>query len=553
MVNPQTTDAENGINGATGEYLFPALGDRHLATQARTALTRRTPQLTELQNRANLAEQTRAVAAWVDATDLAKAGWGVIFAQDYPQETYDLEALLSDDGLGLLLRHRQAQAAQENEKYYRHCTYKPSQDKAQFLKAHKVPTSGAVDPDRGMPYYLLIVGDPASIPYEFQYQLDVQYAVGRIYFDKLENYAHYAQSVVRAETEPVQRPQVVQFWGVSNTGDRATQLSAKSLITPLDQWVREIHPTWATELLIKDSATKANLDRILNQNPAPALLFTASHGVGYPPGDPHQRDYQGALVTQDWSRFDGAPDPENHLFAAADLQANADLHGLIAFHFACYGLGTPQRNSFRHRDGEAVGKTLAEQPLISKLPQALLSHPNGGALAVIGHVDRAFSDSFKSSGIKQWSVFQSVLTCLMKHCPVGYALEFFNQQYAELASDCSLGIQNEDKTDRELAQLWTTSNNARNYAIFGDPAVRAAVAPRDVALTADQTPTVWFQTAEAAQPTGRINPALMGGLTNLTPPDRQAQLEATVEKLVHRVEALEQRLEALENSPDQSP
>ena len=100
--------------------------------------------------------------------------------------------------------------------------------------------------------------------------MDVQYAVGRIYFDKLKDYAHYSQSVVRAETEAIERPRRLQFWGVSNRGDTATQLSAKHLITPLTDWVADKHPVWSTTTLIGGSddkpelaATKTNLDGVI--------------------------------------------------------------------------------------------------------------------------------------------------------------------------------------------------------------------------------------------------------------------------------------------------
>ena len=50
-----------------------------------------------------------------------------------------------------------------------------------------------VDPRR-VPYYLLIVGESDSIPYRFQNQMDVQYAVWHIHFNALEYYANYSSS-----------------------------------------------------------------------------------------------------------------------------------------------------------------------------------------------------------------------------------------------------------------------------------------------------------------------------------------------------------------------
>ena len=74
-----------------------------------------------------------------------------------------------------------------------------------------------------MPYYLLIVGSPAEIPFEFQYDLDTYFAVGRLAFDSPQEYAQYAQNIVNFEKAGGQQKTIAIF-NTRNDGDRATAL-----------------------------------------------------------------------------------------------------------------------------------------------------------------------------------------------------------------------------------------------------------------------------------------------------------------------------------------
>ena len=77
-------------------------------------------------------------------------------------------------------------------------------------------------------------------------------------------------------------------------------------------------------------------------------MLTATHGIGFPADDPRQRAHQGALICQEWPGPQATgPVPESQYFSADDVPAGADLTGLVAFHFACFGAGTPDPRRLR--------------------------------------------------------------------------------------------------------------------------------------------------------------------------------------------------------------
>lgn len=162
----------------------------------------------------------------VDPPNLGQAGWGVIFAfQDQDKVPAVKEAL------GELLRHRETQAKQYYKEYTGPNAYRPGESR--FISWCAMGMGPVPAHPSRVPYYLLIVGDPEAIPYRFQYQVDVQYAVGRIHFDTLEEDAQYAHSVVMTETGQVALPRTAAFFGVQNHDDTATGLSATQLVEPL--------------------------------------------------------------------------------------------------------------------------------------------------------------------------------------------------------------------------------------------------------------------------------------------------------------------------------
>jgi hypothetical protein len=453
----------NGVDGTTGRYRYPPTSLEELVARVRGEAFG-TDIVDELIYRRR--EPAFGVVFGVDAENLPEAGWGLIAAVDTPEPV--LEALAP------LRRMRSGQAGQR----YRECIgqdgYRPGEDKRGFLARWQVASALPANPDK-MPYYLLLVGGPELIPFSFQYQLDVQYAVGRVAFDTPEEYARYADAVVAAEADHV-RP-TMRLFGPSNAHDRATQSSSASLVGPLSLSLGEKEPHWDVTALAPRDCDTAALGELLAGDEA-HLLFSATHGVALERGDERQREAQGALVGQNW------PGPvlarglaESMYFSGADAAQLPAVGTRIMMSFACFGAGTPLGDDFDHlRNGE--GRQLTDVPFVARLPQRLLGHPSGHMLAFVGHVERAWGCSFTQAGVgPQQEVFLSALRSLMCGWRVGHAMEYFNDKYAALTAELHEildGVRRSgDRPDgRRLTGLWLENNDARSYAVLGDPAVR---------------------------------------------------------------------------------
>ncbi len=485
----------NGINAVDGNYFFNPMTPEELSALAKGESLNQDHQ-GELEWYKNNRQPHLGPKAGVDPKKLSQAGWGVIFACD---EDPQVREALSE-----LLTHRKGQAGDLYKELQGDDGYRYSiedqlfESKMDFLAERGADTTGPVNPKK-MPYYLLIVGDPEKIPYSFQYQLDVQYAVGRLHFDgadRLDKYARYARSVVEAEQGKLTLPRQATFFGVRNQDDPATNLSADYLVAPLADKMAQDRDNWAIRTFLKDQTKKAQLAKLLGGDQTPALLFTASHGMGFPNGHELQASHQGALLCQDWPgprewHGQGTITPE-YYFSADDVDDNANLWGLMAFHFACYGGGTPRLDDFSHIS--LWNETpIAPHAFVAGLPQRLLSHPKGGALAVVGHVERAWGYSFMWEGKDaQLNTFESTLIQLMEEFPVGAAVEYFNERYAELSTELTKRIFDVKTKKRgselALSGVWTANNDARSYVIIGDPAVRLPVG--DTSTTEGQRATI---------------------------------------------------------------
>jgi hypothetical protein len=464
----------NGIDANSGDYLVHPMS------------------LEELVNLAGGVQQEDWISRWfnqirkvltrpflglpydVDPLKISQAGWAIVFQQDADPELVD--------ALEPLIALRRKKVPPDRLKIL---DYRQGETVLDWLKRHQT-APGTVDPKK-VPYFVLLVGDATEVPFDFQCLLDVEYAVGRLAFDHIYQYENYVESIITYETaSPVLNSREAVIWGTHHLGDGFTELSTKYLTSPLCKGIGDEPPLGTKEAFklhcfTGTNATKENLLAILGDKEdgkSPAILFTSSHGIGWSKEYPQeQRSNQGALLCQNWTGLGSIN--SNHYLTAAEIPDDARVQGMVAFIVACYGAGVPAFDAFL-QERKTGPVAIADKPFVSAIPQRLLSHPNGAALAVIGHVERLWSMSFVPPGLpSQLIPFRNFFGRVMSGEPIGHAMIDFNKRYAVLAAELLKDLdetQPEPKpSEEELAWKWIERTDAQNYIVLGDPAARIRV------------------------------------------------------------------------------
>lgn len=433
-----------------------------------------------------------------DPNDLTQAGWGILFASDAdPALQQQLQPLID-------LRKSQVQDDRLFQIFSGTRGVQPGQTADSWAQQRGVSLTALVDPYAGgVPFYILIVGSPDRISFEFQQLLKMQWATGRLYFDDINDYGRYAKAVVAYETKanlPVQSKSAA-VWVTRNQGDLATAMLSGAICQDFLSTNNPLggRANFTASDYSNEKATKANLINILRGNVnsgPPALIFTGSHGCDYSGADAAtQSAYQGALLTYEWVPH--TPAADNNRFGASDVPADAKLQGTMGFLFACYSGGYPTASAY-YTNQAGAPVPIAPKPNISKLPQALLS---GGMLAAIAHVDMAFPYALQNvDGTPQVQAVRTPLELMMRGKRVGLAADSLSVTWSSLSSQVSMtpplapaavapasqgGTAPASNTPAatapapsvspRLAKLIISRDDARNYIVLGDPATRLRV------------------------------------------------------------------------------
>jgi hypothetical protein len=407
-----------------------------------------------------------------DPASLCAQGWGVVVPVG-PRGTA-LEALIKP-----LIDYR------TNEQRAKYKFYRVAVGQDRLAAAEWVRGVFESDPEQSRPRYVLILGNPSEVSLELQLALAPLAAVGRLAFDDDVHYTAYANKAVAAESRS--RKQIRSSLFLCDDGSGANNIAKHQLFEPCRTSLAELARERGFRLSTQATAALGKA-QLLDTARAADFLFTISHGAGGDMSHADRKRVQGALLS--------AP---GELLTGDDVSTGPFIPDGIWMLFACYGAGTPQTSSYRawiddlyqfkalsDRDRRIIDKgqlAAGEEAFIAELPKRALANPEG-PLAVIGHIDLAWSYGFTYEGQSRFSRFFGMVKVLMQQHLAGFAMEQIVKNCV-IASD-QLAQMYLQRREHErglvppvnpslLARTWMLRQDLRNFVLLGDPAVRLRI------------------------------------------------------------------------------
>ena len=390
----------------------------------------------------------------------------------------------------------------------------PDMTAAQAANWKDVTYAGNKDP-LDIPVYVTVLGDFSEVSIATQRVLSNKYLVGRIGFETDDDYESYVAKLLHWEGVKREGRARAMFF-TARDGTPATLLGDRVLMQPSLVDARKYagkapFPVSEVQEITGDDPTAAGgllVDAAKTEQPS--FLFSCSHGMGAPRRGwnsvDKQRALQGALCLGD-----------GEYIAAEDLKTQPFLPGGLWMFFACFGAGTPDISEYAHwlSNLKGLGKFSGslssvmhslpqgrDKPFIAALPKAVLANPDG-PLAVVGHVDLAWSYSFQDMDKKQdqgrHRRFQNVYRWATKGHNIGYALTTLFAHRADIQTEITIS---EDMRMRErelgeeipddrlrMGHRWMLHQDLDGYVLLGDPAAHMAVNPKSPETASDS----WHQ------------------------------------------------------------
>jgi len=322
-----------------------------------------------------------------------------------------------------------------------------------------------------IPHYLLIVGSPEQIPWEFQYILNSHYAVGRLPLagGGLENYV----AALRSNwAESGAQPKNSVVWATNQGSSDITGLICDSIAAKVYAKLSADSDLAAGAKFIRGagSATGASLIDALCKL-RPGLVVTTSHGQTYPLDNPELlANCLGLLVDQDYASVQ-----------VSDLLGRWEPDGVIWYAHACCSAGSSGRTLFDGLcpEGSEVDRVLKGVAKlgsrVAPLPAALLGAKKP-ARAFIGHVEPTFDWTLRNPQTRQFltdSTQQALYAELYQPSPIGQAYRkcYDRLSYLYASYEAALAEFGRGGGSREaMLEDLLCARDVQSMVILGDPA-----------------------------------------------------------------------------------